>query len=228
MIRQMVERVARQPQVDRFPPRRSHRGSGSGQQKAADASNFPISTYIALLTGFGWRPWGFDSRPERDFEIPLKVPGITSLPERGIVVQAELSTAGPVYYRAEVYNDEVNALDWEKCAGALVLRNWRPGDRYLPVGRTAAEKIKTLFQESRVPLWERRNWPVIVQSGACEDSIVWARRFGAAGPFAAGTGSKQILFLRETIESNITSGTSIEAGGLIRTSPWFRGRARVW
>ena len=60
-------------------------------------------------------------------------------------------------------------LDWERCAGSLSsqglrLRNWRPGDQYQPQGRAAAEKIKTLFQEYRVPLWERRTWPVVDQS----------------------------------------------------------------
>ena len=75
----------------------------------------------------------------------------------------------------------MEGLDWERCAGSLELRNWRPGDRYQPSGRTGSEKIKTLFQEFRVPLWERRSWPVIARG----DSILWTRRFGVAHDFAA-------------------------------------------
>ena len=43
-------------------------------------------------------------------------------------------------------------------------------------GRTSGEKLKDLFQEARIPLWERRNWPILTIG----DEIVWARRFGPA------------------------------------------------
>jgi len=84
-------------------------------------------------------------------------------------------------------------LDWERCAGTLILRNWRPGDQYQPQGHAASGKIKTLFQKFRVPLWERRTWPVIAGSGA----IVWSRGFGVAEDFAARPDSRKILMIRE-------------------------------
>jgi tRNA(Ile)-lysidine synthase len=73
------------------------------------------------------------------------------------------------------------------------LRNWRPGDRYQPVGRSGEEKIKTLFQEARIPLWERRHWPVLTEGS----SIVWARRFGPAERYAAHAGTRVALAIRE-------------------------------
>ena len=77
----------------------------------------------------------------------------------------------------------------------LHLRNWRPGDQLERVGHTgAAVKIKTLFQEYRIPLWERRRWPVIVK----DELIVWTRRFGAARPFAASPGSESVVLVRES------------------------------
>jgi len=117
----------------------------------------------------------------------------------------------------DVYNKEVQALDWERCTGSLSshglrLRNWRPGDQYQPQGRIAAEKIKTLFQEYRVPLWERRTWPVIstcaglVESG---ESIVWSRRFGVAAQFAARPESRQVLKIQEVTESKPLPAASI-------------------
>jgi tRNA(Ile)-lysidine synthetase-like protein len=80
----------------------------------------------------------------------------------------------------------------------LLLRNWRPGDQYHPRGRSGSEKIKTLFQEFRVPLWERRTWPVIARG----DSILWTRRFGVARDFAAVPESRDVLVIREVMESN--------------------------
>jgi len=97
----------------------------------------------------------------------------------------------------------------ERCAGSLFLRNWRPGDTFQSSanqGRSGTEKIKTLFQEFRIPLWERRTWPVVTQG----NSIVWTRRFGAASEFAAGPESRKILVIKEVMESNPAYSASIE------------------
>ncbi len=61
----------------------------------------------------------------------------------------------------------------------LTVRNWEPGDELHRSGHQSAEKVKTLFQEHRVRLWERRHWPVLL----CGDEIVWVRHFGAAEQF---------------------------------------------
>jgi tRNA(Ile)-lysidine synthase len=103
----------------------------------------------------------------------------------------------------------VQGLDWARYGGSsshcLTLRNWRPGDQYQPQGHAAAEKIKTLFQENRVPLWERRSWPVIVDGN---NTIMWSRKFGAATQFAARPDSRKVLTIRETAESNPAAAAS--------------------
>jgi tRNA(Ile)-lysidine synthase len=104
-----------------------------------------------------------------------------------------------------VYNGDVNALDWAKCRGSLQLRNWRPGDQLERADHPgAAVKIKTLFQEYRIPLWERRRWPVIVlMKNAEEADIVWTRKFGAARQFAASADSKSVVVVRDLpVEEN--------------------------
>ena len=88
-------------------------------------------------------------------------------------------------------------LDWTQLNGLLELRNWRPGDQYKPIGRTSEERIKTLFQEARIPLWERRAWPVL----EFNNRIVWSRRFGPASDFAAEAGSSKILRVWEEVAS---------------------------
>lgn len=151
---------------------------------------------LDIYRSFDWlrlAPVGFDSRLPRDFETPLPVPGRTTLPERKLTIEMQLVRAPGVYNR-----NEVEGLDWERCAGSLLLRNWRPGDQFHPRGRSGSEKIKTLFQEFRVPLWERRTWPVIARG----DSILWTRRFGVARDFAAGAESRDVLVIREVMESN--------------------------
>jgi tRNA(Ile)-lysidine synthase len=166
---------------------------GSGRLQLPDLDIYRSFDWLRLA------PVGIDSRLERDFEAPLLIPGRTEIPDRKLTIEMEL--ADNIY----VYNNDVQALDWQRCAVSLSpqglrLRNWRPGDQYQPEDRFAAEKIKTLFQEYRVPLWERRTWPVVVSTGAAE-SILWSRRFGVAREFAAGPQSQKVLVIREVKES---------------------------
>jgi tRNA(Ile)-lysidine synthetase-like protein len=101
---------------------------------------------------------------------------------------------------AEPYATVVDELDWRQLCSpnevvsGLELRNWRPGDQYRRVGQTKPEKVKFFFQEARIPLWERRDWPIITYHG----KIVWARRFGAAAEFATGPDTRSVLQVAET------------------------------
>jgi tRNA(Ile)-lysidine synthase len=167
---------------------------GSGRLQLPDLDVYRSFDWLRLA------PPGIDTRLERDFEVTLQTPGRTEIPERLLSIEIELVGPQPVY------NDEVDGLDRERCAGTLVLRNWRPGDQFHRKDRSSAEKIKTLFQEYRIPLWERRNWPVIARGG----SILWTRRFGVAAEYAASPQSRNILLIREAGESNPAPGTSTE------------------
>lgn len=62
----------------------------------------------------------------------------------------------------------------------LVLRGWRPGDRYCPVGHANERKLKELFQRQRIPSWRRPFWPIL----CCGDTILWARDFGPAREYS--------------------------------------------
>lgn len=66
-------------------------------------------------------------------------------------------------------------------AHPLAVRNWRPGDELRRAGHRNPEKLKTLFQEHKIVLWERKHWPVLVAG----EEIIWARQFGCADGFEA-------------------------------------------
>jgi tRNA(Ile)-lysidine synthase len=63
----------------------------------------------------------------------------------------------------------------------LYVRNWEPGDEIHRPGHKQPEKLKALFGEHRIRLWERRHWPVVV----CGEEVVWVRHFGCAAKFVA-------------------------------------------
>jgi tRNA(Ile)-lysidine synthase len=130
----------------------------------------------------------------RNYRVPAPVPGVVGIPGEDSAISLELIEKQEHPEKCDcVYNSRMVCVDWERLSGTLDLRNWRPGDQYQPAGSTGEEKIKTLFQESRVPLWERRHWPVLTQG----DAIVWARRFGSAASFAMGPETRKVLKIRE-------------------------------
>ncbi|MCU1236900.1 MAG: tRNA(Ile)-lysidine synthetase [Candidatus Solibacter sp.] len=125
--------------------------------------------------------------------IPV-VPGITPIPGTGMGISLELIEKSETSALTEnVYNIGMGCLDWERLAGSLELRNWRFGDRYQPMGISGTEKIKTLFQLQRIPVWERAEWPVLTDGM----SIVWTRGFGPAAAYAAGPESSTRLKVGE-------------------------------
>lgn len=124
---------------------------------------------------------------ERDYEFPLTVPCRIALPP--VSIELDVVRSGTTNCD---YNEKEAELDWDCLSGPLALRNWRPGDRYRPVGCAGDQKIKFLFQETRVPLWERRRWPVMTAGG----QIVWARRFGPAQHCAINPATTNFLRIR--------------------------------
>ncbi len=130
-------------------------------------------------------------RQERvpDYEYSLAVPGRAMVPEAGVVIEALRVT--PESQFAE-YNPQ-QLLRAELLPGVLVVRNWRPGDRFWPAHTKAPKKIKELLQERHVAQPERRLWPVAVSG----DEIVWMRGFPVPARLQAKT-EKEAVFIRET------------------------------
>ncbi len=148
---------------------------------------------------------------ERDFEVALRVPGVTAAPQLRTCLSLELveRQAGTGVVTGALHGTLKSDLDWHRIrseagicdsSGAehLVLRNWRPGDAYQRVGDQHEHKLKTLFHEARIPLWERRDWPVV----AAGSRIIWSREFGPVADSVPDASTTTILRI---IEKNAPS-----------------------
>lgn len=82
----------------------------------------------------------------------------------------------------------------------LYVRNWEPGDEIHRFGHKQPEKLKALFGEDRILLWERRHWPVVV----CGEEVVWVRHFGCAAKFKASGPESTVLRLEYERSGNTT------------------------
>ena len=169
-----------------------------GMAAATEGHNRLQAPGLDVIRSFTWlrfaRPVA-NGLATRNYQFPAQVPGVFQVPGTELEICLEIieksNSSGDAI---SVYNETMGAVDWRRLSGSLELRNWRPGDQYHPQGASGAEKIKTMFQHFRVPLWERRHWPVLTDGPA----IVWAHRFGTATSYAADSSTPRVLVIRET------------------------------
>src|SRR5579863_1293361 len=120
-----------------------------------------------------------------DYEYWLPLPGRALVAEVGVVIEA--LPVAPESQLAE-YNPQ-QLLRAELLPELLLVRNWRPGDRFWPAHTKAPKKIKELLQEQHVEQPGRRLWPVVLSG----DEIVWMRGFPAPAKFHAKVNEGAVL-----------------------------------
>ena len=140
-----------------------------------------------------------DQVAARNQQTVCQVPGRAFLALPNIVVDLEVveneqfSAVGETAIEsARVKKYE---LDWDRVlsiGNELWLRTWKPGDQYARVAQSEC-KLKTMFQEGRIPLWERGTWPIITVAS----QIVWSREFGPAAEVAAHSDTRRVLKIRD-------------------------------
>jgi tRNA(Ile)-lysidine synthase len=90
------------------------------------------------------------------------------------------------------YTGQIEEIDQELLQRPIELRNWFPGDEFQRPGK-AGVKIKTLFHDERVPIWERQTWPLITSAG----QTVWTRKFGVSDQYARTAKTTRVLRVYE-------------------------------
>ncbi len=80
----------------------------------------------------------------------------------------------------------------------LLVRTWRPGDRYWPAHTKAAKKLKELFQAKRIAADSRADWPVMVDvKQDAGEELVWVRGFAAPAHLRPRPGDREAILIRE-------------------------------
>jgi tRNA(Ile)-lysidine synthase len=123
-----------------------------------------------------------------NYAYDLAVPGRIVVPEAGVWFEATLirKSEKPEYNRG-------NSLDPVMLSGTLQIRNWRAGDRFLPMHSKSPKKVKELLQKRHVTGRERQLWPVVVNG----DQVVWLRGFAASGQLQPSADADEVLVIQE-------------------------------
>ncbi|HSC78152.1 MAG TPA: tRNA lysidine(34) synthetase TilS, partial [Candidatus Acidoferrales bacterium] len=123
------------------------------------------------------------------FEVEVEGPQAVRLPDGGVL---EFKLVG-VAKLEPVYNGRRSVVAAARMRFPLLVRNWRAGDRFQPAGSRSRKKLKTLFQQERIPVAERARLPLAV----CGDEIVWVARLGVAAGYELTPGSTEALVIEE-------------------------------
>jgi len=127
------------------------------------------------------RLWLRNAAPELPprYDVLLQVPGATLLPDGRKLVATVVSRA-ETETRQRIYVDSAAVGDF------LSVRNWRPGDRFVPLGMTGRKRVKQLFSDLKIEKEERLRTPLII-AGV---TLLWVAglqrsSFGVVTPFSA-------------------------------------------
>jgi tRNA(Ile)-lysidine synthase len=137
----------------------------------------------------------FDGRQQTGIGRPanyahaLPVPGAVAVPELGARFEARVVAADGV-----TEGERGQLLAAELMPNQVLIRNWRPGDRFWPAHTAAAKKVKELLSDRHATGAEKKLWPVAVAEGS---GLVWMRGFAVPAAFRASAGALKAIWIRE-------------------------------
>lgn len=131
------------------------------------------------------------------FEKTLRINGKTSVvADNGFEIaefkskihnhKPALSEAGRISHAA---HQNVAIFDYDKLKFPLMVRNFRPGDRFAPLCMNGHKKVKRLFQEKRISRRRRDLIPIVVSG----DEIIWVAGIRQADYGKMDSNTKRVL-----------------------------------
>ena len=106
-------------------------------------------------------------KPLPPFEVELPSPGRTFIEEIGKEVVIE--EANRDKFRNYSGPSTTALMDYESLQFPLKMRNFRPGDRFYPLGVKGTQKLKDFFIDHKVPKFERPKIPLLISG----EMIAW-------------------------------------------------------
>lgn len=129
-----------------------------------------------------------DQAAPSNYEYRLPIPGAIEMPELGIRLEAVLVDPNTVPQA-----EHESLLDPARLPPELIIRNWRPGDRYWPAHTKDEKKVKRLLADRHLTGPPKKLWPV---AAAPSHGLVWMRGFPAPAAFHPQDLERPALWIR--------------------------------
>lgn len=123
----------------------------------------------------------------KSFLYKLRNEGKIYMKELGLGIKTEVIFANMVDINTK--DRFIKYFDYDKLQGELLVRNRKPGDRFIPLGMKGSKKIKDYFIDEKIPKGERDNIPLITDG----ENIVWVFGHRISDLYKITEGTKKIL-----------------------------------
>jgi tRNA(Ile)-lysidine synthase len=80
-------------------------------------------------------------------------------------------------------------MDMEHFCFPIIIRSWRPGDRFSPLGLSGSQKVKKFLTNNKVSIFTRKNIAVLESAG----KIIWVAGFRIDNSVRLKPGSNRVL-----------------------------------
>lgn len=102
------------------------------------------------------------------YEYMLEKPGTVFITEIDAQLKLSEIRSGdrPDFSRT---GQQAGFFDMDRLSFPLIIRNFRPGDRFKPLGMTGTQKLKDFFVNQKVPRSQRAQCPILI----CREKIIW-------------------------------------------------------
>jgi tRNA(Ile)-lysidine synthase len=108
-------------------------------------------------------------------------------------ISQRLLTSSPTKNGREIF-------DADKIGGKIILRHWRAGDRFQPIGLKSAAKLQDLFTNAKIPCERRRN---LIVAEAASGEIFWVEGLRISENFKITPQTKkQLIWLYTDVALN--------------------------
>jgi tRNA(Ile)-lysidine synthase len=132
------------------------------------------------------RKSGFDPS-----ELPVRMQGTTGeVRFGGVVIRWVVRRARGGTVRAPQRRVNSERFDADKVGRGIILRHWRPGDRFQPIGMGSAVKLQDLFTNRKIAR-EQRHGMVVATTAAGE--VFWVESLRLAERFKLDSATKRQL-----------------------------------
>lgn len=126
------------------------------------------------------------------YRYPLKVPGLTRIPEAGLEIGAEILPVESAPSPKTLTRREA-LLDYGLLKLPLWVRRRKEGDFFSPLGLKGRIKLKKFFIDQKIPYDGRDRIPVVVTDG---EEIVWVAGLRIADPWKVTEKTTTCLYLQ--------------------------------
>jgi tRNA(Ile)-lysidine synthase len=123
-----------------------------------------------------------------DFQVTIAIPGRTLIESAALEFAAEVVP----FAAAELPAVESEALlDYERIDRELVVRNFKPGDRIVPIGMDGSRKVKRIFIDRKLPRPRRASFPIVTMGR----QIVWLPGLARGNAALLSSNTRKVLRL---------------------------------